>query len=280
MRSTEQGRPTPRTARDLALLIALTLGIHAPFIHQAFHIDDVYYLDVASNVFRNPLFPLDLQTVFEGNHLTLWAQSHPPLNSYVIAGLLLLNNRAASETFLHTAFLFFPTVITVAFYFLARRFVARPFVATALLATNPILIVCAHTLMTDIPLLAMWLCATTLFVIGISQTRNWMVYAAAMPLTAACFYAYQGFALILLLAFYAMATRRLGFRETLVLCAPVLFIAAWQLCADNDRGKMFVPAMFGELGRGGVGRAGPKSKAGSRAAGDIGRAVVSISPIS
>ena len=93
MRSTEQGRPTRRAARDLALLIALTLGIHAPFIHQAFHIDDVYYLDVASNVFRNPLFPLDLQSVFEGKHLTLWAHSHPPLNSYVIAGLLLLNNR-------------------------------------------------------------------------------------------------------------------------------------------------------------------------------------------
>jgi len=263
MRSNEQGRPTRRTARDLALLIALTLGIHAPFIHQAFHVDDVQYLDVASNVFRNPLFPLDLQSVFEGKHLTLWAHSHPPLNSYVIAGLLLLNNRAASETFLHTAFLFFPTVITVAFYFLARRFVARPFVATALLATNPILIVCAHTLMTDIPLLAMWLCATTLFVIGISQTRNWMVYLAAMPLTAACFYAYQGFALILLLAFYAMAKRRLGFRETLVLCAPVLFIAAWQLSGYMHRGTMYASAMFEELGRRGWGRAVLKIKAGS-----------------
>src|SRR5438552_11080404 len=151
MRSTEQGRPTRRTARDLALLIALTLGIHAPFIHQAFHVDDVQYLDVASNVFRNPLFPLDLQSVFEGKHLTLWAHSDPPLNSYVIAGLLLLTNRTPSEKLLHTSFLLFPVLITVAFYFLAREFAATPLLATALLVTNPILMVCAHTLMTDVP---------------------------------------------------------------------------------------------------------------------------------
>src|SRR5438876_5633860 len=118
MRSNEQGRPTRRTARDLALLIALTLGIHAPFIHQAFHVDDVQYLDVASNVFRNPLFPLDLQSVFEGKHLTLWAHSHPPLNSYVIAGLLLLTNRTPSDKLLHTSFLLFPSMFTLSFSFL------------------------------------------------------------------------------------------------------------------------------------------------------------------
>src|SRR3989442_6132643 len=111
MRSTEQGRPTPRTARDLALLIALTLGIHAPFIGQAFHLDDVYYLDVARNVFRNPLFPLDLQSVFEGKHLTLWAHSHPPLNSYLIAALLPVTNRRPAENCLHAWFLVFPVLI-------------------------------------------------------------------------------------------------------------------------------------------------------------------------
>src|SRR5881409_2690451 len=88
MQSTEQRPLSQRTARDLVLLIALTLAVHLPFIDQAFHLDDVQYLDVARNVFRNPVFPLDLQSVFEGKHVTLWAHSHPPLNSYVIAGLL------------------------------------------------------------------------------------------------------------------------------------------------------------------------------------------------
>src|SRR2546428_7407006 len=137
MQSTEQSLLSQRTARDLVLLIALTFAIHLPFVEQAFHLDDVQYLDVARNVFRNPLFPLDLQSVFEGKHLTLWAHSHPPLNSYVIAALLLLTNRTPSERVLHGCFLVFPLLIAVAFYFLARQFMTKPLLATALLVTNP-----------------------------------------------------------------------------------------------------------------------------------------------
>src|SRR5207247_10567438 len=99
-----------RTARDLMLLSALTFAVHLPFIGQAFHLDGVHYLDVARNVFRNPVFPLDLQSVFEGKHVTLWAHSHPPLSSCVIAGLLLLSNRPPSDKFLHTCFLIFPLI--------------------------------------------------------------------------------------------------------------------------------------------------------------------------
>ena len=249
MQSAERRLPWHRTARDLALLIALTFAIHLPFIGQAFHLDDVYYLDVARNVFRNPLFPLDLQSVFEGKHLTLWAHSHPPINSYVIATLLLVTNRTPSEKMLHTYFLVFPILIAAAFYFLARQFVTKPLLATALLVTNPILSVCAHTLMTDVPHLAMWLSGTALFVIGIAKDRIKMIYASAIPLTAACFYAYQGLGAILLLGFYALSRRRLRSREIFILCLPVLILAAWQFSGYAHRGTVYMSAMFGELGR-------------------------------
>jgi len=249
MQSAEQRLPSRRTARDLTLLIALTLTIHVPFIGQAFHLDDVYYLDVARNVFRNPLFPLDLQSVFEGKHLTLWAHSHPPLNSYLIAALLPVTNRRPSENFLHACFLVFPVLIAVAFYFLARQFVTMPLLATALLVTNPILMVCAHTLMTDVPHLAMWLSGTALFVIGMENDRSKMIYASVIPLTAACFYAYQGLGAILLLAFFALSRKRLRSREILILCLPVLILAAWQFSGYVHRGTVYMSAMFGELGR-------------------------------
>ena len=249
MQPAKQSLPSQRTARDLTLLIALTVAIHLPFISQAFHLDDVQYLDVAHNVFQNPLFPLDLQSVFEGKHLTLWAHSHPPLNSYVMAGLLLLTTRTPSERLLHSCFLFFPILVAIAFYFLARQFIARPLPATALLVTNPILIVCSHTLMTDVPLLAMWLCGTALFVIGIEKDQNRMIDAAAIPLTAACFYAYQALGAILLLGFYAISRRRLRQREILILCVPVLLLAGWQFSGYMHRGTIYMSAMFGELGR-------------------------------
>jgi hypothetical protein len=58
-----------KPVRDLTLLIASTLALHLPFIGQAFHLDDVQYLEVAQNVYRNPFFPLELPVAFEGLHL-------------------------------------------------------------------------------------------------------------------------------------------------------------------------------------------------------------------
>jgi hypothetical protein len=229
------------------LLIALTLALHLPFVAQAFHLDDVQYLDVAQNAFRNPFFPLDLPSVFEGLHLTLWGHTHPPLNAYVIAGLLLLHDRSPSEIFLHSSFLVFPILVTVSFYFLARRFVRHALMVSVLLATNPTLMVCAHTLMADVPLLATWLCGIVLFVRGVDRNKNALVYAAALPITAACFYAYQGLAIIPLLAFYGLARKRLRLREVMVLFVPLLLMAGWQLSGYVHRGVIYASTMFGYM---------------------------------
>src|SRR5215831_15926282 len=119
LESLDRSPSSSRYARDLALLIGLTVALHLPFIGQAFHLDDVQYLDIARNVYRNPLFPLDLPITFEGLHYNLWGHSHPPLNSYLIAALLLFHHRSPSEVFLHTSFLVFPLLAAISFYFLS-----------------------------------------------------------------------------------------------------------------------------------------------------------------
>jgi len=237
-----------RTARDLAVLVSLTILVHAPFVGQAFHLDDVQYLDVALNVFHNPLFPMDLPSVFEGRHLTLWGHTHPPLNAYLIAGLVFLHGGAPSEVFLHSVFLFFPILLTISFYFLARRFAADPLMASALLATNPTLMISSHTLMADVPLVALWVCATVLFLRGIEEENNALVYASALPITAACFYAYQGLALLPLLAFYALARKRLNGASIQVLGIPIVLMGAWQLSGYLHRGVSYASTMFEYIG--------------------------------
>src|ERR1051326_9204118 len=214
--------------RDLTVLILLTIALHAPFIGEAFHLDDAQYLDMALNVSRNPLFPMDLPSVFEGHHQDLWGHTHPPLNAYVIAGLNYLRGGPPSERFLHASFVFFPVLLTVSFYFLARRFAVNPLLASALLATNPTLVVSAHTLMADVPLVAFWVCATVLFLRGIDCKKSYLVYFSTLPLIGACFYAYQGFALLPLLAFYALSRNKVGWRELGFLTAPVVLMVAWQ----------------------------------------------------
>src|SRR5207248_2170508 len=149
-----------------------------------------------------------------------------------------------------------------------------PLLATALLVTNPILMVCAHTLMTDVPHLAMWLSGTALFVIGIVTDRNKLIYASAIPLTAACFYAYQGLGAILLLGFYALSRRRLRSREIFILCLPVLILAAWQFSGYVHRGTVYMSAMFGELERRGWWEPALKMKAAITTVSNLGAIVV------
>ena len=238
--------------RDLTVLILLTIVLHAPFINEAFHLDDAQYLDVALNVARNLLFPMDLPSVFEGHHQDLWGHTHPPLNAYLIAGLIHLHGGPPSERFLHTSFLLFPILLTVSFYFLARRFSVQPLIASALLATNPTLMVSAHTLMADVPLVTLWVCAAVLFVRGVDQARQSLVYLSVLPALGACFYAYQGFALLPLLAFYAVSRKKFGWREAGVLGAPVALMAAWQLSGYMHRGVTYASTMFGYLGDSGI----------------------------
>ena len=238
--------------RDLTVLILLTIALHAPFIGEAFHLDDAQYLDMALNVERNPLFPMDLPSVFEGHHQDLWGHTHPPLNAYLIAALIHLHGGPPSEPFLHASFLLFPVLLTVSFYFLARRFGMQPLLASALLATNPTLMVSAHTLMADVPLVALWVCTIVLFVRGIDETQQSLVFLSALPATGACFYAYQGFALLPLLALYALSRKKFGWREAGILCAPVALMAAWQLSGYTHRGVTYASTMFGYLGASGI----------------------------
>src|SRR5207244_4585640 len=133
------------------------------------------------------------------------------------------------QVLIHFVFLVFPVLLTISFYFLARRFAADPLMASALLATNPTLMISAHTLMADVPLVALWVCATVLFVRGIDEQKNALVYASALPITAACFYAYQGLALLPLLAFYAVARKRLNGASIQILGIPIVLMSAWQL---------------------------------------------------
>jgi 4-amino-4-deoxy-L-arabinose transferase-like glycosyltransferase len=238
--------------RDLTILILLTIALHAPFISEAFHLDDAQYLDVAQNVARNPFFPMDLPSVFEGHHQDLWGHTHPPLNAYIIAGLDYLHGGPPSERFLHTSFLFFPLLLTVSFYFLARRFAADPLIATTLLATNPTLMVSAHTLMADVPMVALWVCATVLFIRGVDEDKPSLVYLSTLPMISACFYAYQGFALLPLLAFYALSRKKFAWRDLGVFAAPIVLMAAWQLSGYMHRGATYASTMVGYLGVSGI----------------------------
>lgn len=234
-------------ARDLVLLVGFSLALHLPFLNQAFHLDDVQYLDIARTVFVDPLFPLDLPYVFEGKRITLWGHPHPPLNSYILAGLLLLTEGEVSETYLHAAYLLFPLLAAVSFYFLARRFTERARLATALFVCIPTLVVTAHNLMADVPLLAFWLSATGFFIYGIDRNDARLLWGSLLPFTAAVFMAYQGLALVPLLALYAFQRRRLTLPLAALIALPAFLLFGWQLLGYFHKGAFYATTLLSYL---------------------------------
>jgi 4-amino-4-deoxy-L-arabinose transferase-like glycosyltransferase len=260
--------------RDLGLLVGLALSLNVPFVAQAFRIDDVLYLDIARNVFKNPFFPLDMAYVFEGKPVTMWGHTHPPLNSYLLAALLFIQGRRPSEVFLHASYLFFPLLATVGFYFLARRFVKSPLLAGALFLTVPALGVTAHTLMADVPLLALWLAATALFISGVDRNDSRIEALALLPVTAAVFLAYQGLALIPLLALYALQRGRLSKRCVVLLSLPPLALFGWQLAGYLHKGSAPASVLFHYLGPMGLWRPIAKVRTAASALGYIGGVLI------
>ncbi|HEV2495137.1 MAG TPA: glycosyltransferase family 39 protein [Terriglobia bacterium] len=266
--------PRRTQTRDLGILAGLAVILNVPFIGQAFHIDDVLYLDIARNVFKNPLFPLDMAYVFEGKPVTMWGHTHPPLNSYLLAGLMLLRGGPPSEVFLHGSYLLFPLLATVSFYFLAQRFVLSPLLAGALFLTVPALAVTAHTLMADVPMLALWLAATALFISGVDRDDVRLEIAALLPVTAAIFLAYQGLALIPLLALYAFQRRRLSKSRAVLLGLPALALFGWQFAGYLHKGNAPASALFHYLGPMGLWRPMAKVRTAASTLGYLGGVLV------
>lgn len=144
----------------LGLLVCIT---YLPFLGQPFHIDDRIYLEVAGQIQREPLFPYDYPPLFEGL-ISADAASHSrlPLTSYYLAAVQALTG-SSSEWIFHLAFLIFPLLAVWGFYDLCTFFTKYPGWLAALFACSPAFLVLSHTLMTDVPLLALWLVAVSRF---------------------------------------------------------------------------------------------------------------------
>src|SRR5437867_7372096 len=217
---------TASGAPVLGLLLAV-LAANIPFLNQAFHMDDGIYLLMAQNVARSPWFPQDMPTYFEG----LYAQDvasteHPlPLTSYVLA-LAAHFGHGFSEVNLHTAFLVFPVILTCSMYLLARGFTRHPVLATLSLMFLPVVFVLSHTLMTDVPHLALWVAAVALFRYGMDSGKKISVAFAALAATLASLVTYSGLCLVPLLSFYAYLRKdRRALQITLIL--PAALFGFW-----------------------------------------------------
>src|SRR5881296_984045 len=155
----EEARLSPIENRgvrwQMLTLVLCVLAANLVFIRQAFHIDDGIYLLLARNIATSPWFPQDSPTYFEGLYVPdLASTEHPlPMTSYLMA--LIGHFSRFTEWSLHLGFLIFPLILAHSLPVLGLRSTKHPLPASLIFVFFPTVSLLSHTLLTDVPQLAL-----------------------------------------------------------------------------------------------------------------------------
>jgi Dolichyl-phosphate-mannose-protein mannosyltransferase len=231
-----------RLLRDSSIVFALVLAVTVPFLGKAFHIDDVYYLEIARQILVDPLRPYDFSYVSEGRLRYVFENDwSPPFFNYVLAlGLLLFGE---DEVPLHIIMGAFTASVGVSTYFLALRFSERPLVAASLVLLNP-LFVPGQNLMLDTPMLGLGLAGLACHVWGTDRRSIGLVLIGGLLTGLAVVTKYPAAIVLLMMSAYSALRRSwLIFPAWCVACIP---IAAWSVQNIVVHGRVhFVEPIFG-----------------------------------
>src|SRR3984957_6026870 len=226
-----------RVVKESLAIIVLVLALRLPFLHQAIQGDDLYYLYGAEHAQIEPLHPDHAKYLFQGDMVEMRGHSHPPLNSWILGGLLWALGDVREVPF-HLAYSLFSIVAALAMLSLARRFCAKPFFATLLFIAVPAFVVNGNSLETDLPFLALWMLAIACFVKGVEENSSLALLAAALAAGIAALDAYQTVFLVPILAFYLWQKKNRSALAWCVIFAAPIAIGSWQIYGRITGGAM------------------------------------------
>jgi hypothetical protein len=246
-------------------VLGLVLLIRIPFLNQAIQGDDHIYLTEASHALIDPLHPNHAKYVFLGDEVDLRGHSHPPLNAWVLAGLIAALGDV-KEIPLHAAYMVFSLIALWAMWSLARCFSPRPVWAALLFLAVPAFVVNGGSLESDLPFLAFWMAAIALFVsrkspplpngapsgpgsewsrVPSRDRQGAVALLSAICMALAAMTAYQAVFLTPILAVYVWLFHRRDRARWLILLVPPLTVAAWQLFERLSTGAMPASVLTG-----------------------------------
>ena len=221
------------------LVVALLVVCSVPFLNQALHIDDQVFLMGADIVARTPLRPHAATVDLFGDQVPwIRANQHPPGLPYYLA-LVRGISGASSEPAMHLWMLPFWALLLLATWKLARELGVHPGWATLAVACAAPVVVSAHTLMTDVPLAALFHASLYALLRAHHTRRPGWVLVAVLLCACTWFMQYRGFLLVLVgpaLLWQARGAREPAARPWLVPLlvlgsVPALFLAwcGWNL---------------------------------------------------
>jgi hypothetical protein len=220
-------------------VLCAALLLRLPFLNQAIQGDDFYYLKGAEHAQIDPLHPTHARYVFLGRQVDMRGHPHPPLDTWVLGGLLAAFGDIYEVPF-HAAYIVFSVVAAFSMLALARRFCDEPLLPTALFLVTPSFVINGNSLESDVPFVAFWLAAIALFVY---ERYAWSAVAAAIAALAA----YQAVLLAPILWVWMLIQRDRRKAVWLTTLTAATVIAVWQLYERASSGALPAGVLAGYM---------------------------------
>lgn len=243
----------------LAVLLALVVGVQVPFaLVSAFNIDDPIYLRLVRNLDRNPLNPMGEPVLWDGQVSTdMMSHSHPPLAVYFMYPFYKLGGESP-EFALHLGFILFALMLVTAVWRLAGFFSLPPFPAAFLAFFSPAVFTVSHTVMMDLPALALGVTGVAAAFRGLRDDRPAGVFAGGAWIGASCLVSYVSVMFLLPPGVALLLSRRRLRNAVLLGAAPVACVGGWLAFVWHQTGRFVladaarVVAVIQDRGYGGV----------------------------
>ena len=225
-------REVPVHERSPLLFLAIATAVALlPFVNKAFTMDDPLFLWAGQRIVEEPLDPYGFNLNWYGRTQPMsFVMQNPPLTSYALA--LASEVVGWGEVPLHIAFGLFAFAAVAGTWSLARGMTERPLLAAILTLAMPFFLVSATNVMSDVPMLACFVWALSLWRRGIDEHRDWLLWLAALLAAAAGLFKYFGVAAVPLMLVYALMKRRIPYHLVL----PVAVYVAYDLATHAISG--------------------------------------------
>lgn len=218
------------------IVVIVVLLCLVGFLGKAFHIDDPLFLWTAKHIQQSPGNFYGFDVNWYGTEMPMHeVTKNPPITSYYIA--LVGSVFGYGEIALHLAFLIPAVGAALGTYYLAKEFCVQPVIAALAAVLTPGFLVSSSNVMCDTMMLAFWVWAMFLWVVGIKRGKNLSLLFSALLIAMCALTKYFGMCLIPLLVVYSLVEKRKLGMWVLFLLLPVAILAGYQFLTQALYGK-------------------------------------------
>ena len=218
--------PPSQSRREIILLVAGTLLLCGIYLGKAYNIDDPLTIWTAQRIAAHPADFYGFDVNWHGTFAPmLQTNLNPPGVAYYLAPFGIFSNW--HEPALHIALALVAAAFIPGIYFLALRMNGHPLTAAVFALVCPGVFVSMGTVMTDLPMAALWVWAVLLWLRGLNSDRPGLNAAAGVLIGLAALMKYFAASLIPLLFVYTLLSERK--RRLAWLLVPIAILGLFEL---------------------------------------------------